>query len=275
HHELLALQIGGISLKMLMRPFFLLALFCCIFLYCNFEFFLPRSLKSIDQFQEKYLKKKKKTKSPKTAFEVLILEDGSRIVYKSYHLSSSKLEDVYWILSVDELYSMKSLTRENGVPIGSFVDHLIRNADGIIEKAHSYNSFAFQTMPLAFDSNANLFTPIENRSISALASLLKEKSQILTDKSKQIKTQLYLKLLLPLLVFVALLASAPFCLKYSRNLPIFYIYAIAISSIVIFFALINACVILGENQVINPAFAIFTLPAILFIFFGKNFRKMC
>lgn len=275
HHELLAFQIGGIKLQTLMRPFFLMALFCSCLIYCNFQFFLPSTMNYIDEFQHSHFKKRKKSKLANRALQVLPLEDGSRLVYQSYHLKEETLEDVYWIISADEVYAMQSLSREEMIPVGTFVDHLKRSDQGLIEKVNSYTTHSFPEMKLTFHAKSNLFIPFENRSISDLLHLVKDHSKLFIEKEDQIKTQLYFKLMMPLIAFVAILACIPICVKYSRNLSMFYIYTASIFGIIVFFAVIDACVILGENQVINPLLAIFTLPIILFIFFGKKYLKLC
>ncbi len=275
HNELLAFQIGGIKLQTLMRPFFLMALFCSFLTYCNSQFFLPSTMNYIDEFQHSHFKKTTKNNRLNKAFHVFPLEDGSRLVYQGYYSKEKTLEEVYWITSIDEVYTIQSLSWKEMIPVGTFVDHLKRNNQGVIEKVNSYSTLSFPEMNITFHTHPNLFIPFENRSISDLLYLIKDQSKLFTDKKDQIKTQLYFKLVMPLIVFVTILACIPVCVQYLRNLSVFYIYTASIFGFIVVFTVMDACVLLGENQVIHPLLAIFTLPMILFMFFGKKYLNLC
>ena len=150
-NELLALQTSGIPVHHLTRPFFFVGLLCVGLSYCNFEILAPKSLNYIDHFEKKYLKKKKGYKAKKPAIHALPLDDGTRLLYQNYDPDTKEFFDIFWILSIDEIYHIKTLKITDSHPIGTFVDHMKREGDGEIKKVASYPEHHFENLILNFD----------------------------------------------------------------------------------------------------------------------------
>lgn len=273
-NELIAFQAGGISIKRLMRPFSLAALVCVAFNYLNFEFIIPHSLNFIDRFEKTHFRKKQSSQKKKSGVHVLSLEDGNRLIYQNYNNEKKELFDVYWVLSADELWYMKYLSLGGLVPRGRQVDILSRSEKGLIEKGDSYENHSFEKLNIDFDLKNYITNPMENRSISELWSLMGKEKPFLKEKIGMIKTHFYLKLLMPWLSFFVLIGVSPYAIRFSRHMPVFLIYSLGIFGYLALFMIIGASCSLGESNVIAPFWALFTVPILISLFFGRKFLKM-
>ncbi len=269
HNELTALRVSGISVYQLSRPFFIIAILLTIFTYLNFEYFSTDSLNSVDNFKKSYLKKEERKKSQKA--NVIYLEDGTKIVYQNSSLKEKELFDVYWIESPDIIWHIKYLKINAPYPIGYYVDQLSRNSFNKFEKKISYDEHHFSTM--VFENNNDMLVPYENRSITTLFKQLFFKKVSSPKENAEITSQLNFKLAMPLLSLIIVLAIIPICIKFSKNISIFYICTFALFGFVIFFMMMDAVLILGENQVFTPWIIIWLPFLASFTFFGRRFLR--
>lgn len=273
-NELLAFQAGGISVKRLTRPFFVIGFFLLLLNYLNYEWLTPQSLTYIDQFEKKHFRSKKSDQLKSKVIHALPLEDGSRLIYQSYDREKKELFDVYWIRSPDHLWHMKKLSLTNHIPRGIQVDELYRSKKGLIEKGLSYKNHLFYDLKLDFDSKNYINNPMENRSISELIALLGNSKPFLKEKKNKILSHLYFKLLMPWLSIFVIIGITPFVCRFSRHQPVFLLFSLGIFGYISLFMIINASVILGESHVIAPFRALFTIPILLFLTFGYKFLKI-
>lgn len=273
-NELLAFQAGGISIKKLLSPFLILGFFCLAVNYLNLEFLAPRSLNYIDQFEKKYFRKKKPEKQKGEAVHVLPLEDGSHLIYQGYDQEKKELFDVFWVITPDNLWHMKTLSLKNSIPVGNKVDALRRTEKGLMEKGDAHETHLFHDLKLDFDLKTYIGKPMENRSISELAQLMKSPQAFLKEKKNLIRSQFYFKMLMPWLSLFVVIGVAPYVTTFSRHLSVFLIFSLGIFGYIALFMIISASVILGESQVISPFWALFTIPMVTFFFFGRKYLKM-
>ncbi len=266
HQEIVSLRMAGISLGRLSLPLFILALLLTFSTYLNYEFALPSSLRFIEDFKEKNLHRHSK-ETP--SLKVALLTDGSKIVYQSYDFQKNELFDLFWIRSHSDIWHIKYLSLQSKE--GRFADHLAREkSDLLFEKKESYDTHVFSEISWSFDHPEMLFTPKENLSITALL-----RQNIFLSKSDESATSshLYYKLILPWLSPLVVLSLIPFCSRFSKNIQIFVVTTLALFAFFTFITLMDACVILGENQVVRPLFALALLPLFLFLLFGWRFMK--
>jgi lipopolysaccharide export system permease protein len=264
HRELLALQMAGLSKKKLLAPFFLFAVFLTSLCYMNTEFLLPNAKSSINNFK-KILKKKQGKKIP---LYTLSLEDGSTLVYQRFHEKTQELFDVFWVRSPNDIWHMKTLSIAHN--IGKEAHHLTRNAQSEIERSETFLEKNFPEILWDNHSLLDKQTSCENRPISLLISQAIHNS---TEKPG-ILSHLYYKLFTPLSLLLILFAIAPTCMTYSRGRPLFLIAACAIFGFISLKVILESMLILAENQVLSPLFAI-SLP--LFLTLGivlKPFVKL-
>ncbi len=271
--ELVALQASGISARRLLRPLFILGGCCTLFNLASVEFFLPSSLNRLDKFRKEHFKHKR-VHDPKEPIHVLTLKDRSKILYQEEDAEHQLYRDVFWVRSADDLWHMHSLSTDLlNKPMGYYVDHLQRNKEGQFEKVESFNHYAFTKIRLEEDLTGKGSIPLENRSLHELARMSLHKETLTAYEHPQAQTHLLFKLTMPFLSLLVIVAGAPFCFRYNRNLPLFLTYAGALFGFVSFFAFMDAAVILGENLTLSPYMAILVPFALCSLGFGIYYRK--
>ncbi len=266
-NELLALESGGIGIKSLMRPFFFIALLCVGINYFNSEMLSSRSLIFINLFEKKFFKSKKKPYNNKESMHILVLEDGSRLIYQDYDQENRLLLDLFYVLSTDEIYTMKTLSLKEGLCIGNKVDRLNRNENGFIEKKDSFDTFLFSSLTIDPTFKDTLERPLENRSIQDLISLLRKKRK----PTSAIQSHLLFKLLMPLLPLFVMIGIIPYTIVFKLSSSPFILFAIAIFGYIAFFSVLKACLILSQAQVVSPFWAFLTPTFLFLFFFGRKF----
>ena len=274
--EIVALATGGISLKKIIGPLLMVAALCSFFLYLNFQFLQPFSLKQISAFEDNFFKTQTKGKETKPV-HALVLEDNSLLIYQSYDQGKKSFMDAYWLIDTDHLFRIQSLFPFEKIPYGIHVDYLERSSGGELLKSASFGNCPFPQM--RFDSKT-LFSaahPPRMQSISQLAHTMGWKQMGLgkmNDRAAESATFFYFKLISPLICFLAVIGPAPFCLRFSRNLPVYLIYALSLFGMIAFYTLVNSSVVLGESQVIPPIIAILLPQTVFFLVLGLRYAKL-
>jgi lipopolysaccharide export system permease protein len=267
--ELVALQASGISAKRLLRPFFLVALVCTLFNWASAEFLLPSSLNFLDRFRQDHFKHVDDRR--KEPIHVLFLKDHSRIIYQKKE--KGLLYDVFWIRSSQEIWRMKYLNPDSETPVGYFADRIISNSEGVFEKSESFEQIAFSPFRLQKDPIGKGLIPTENQRLSQLFGQLTYKRSATAFERPQVLSHFLHKCLMPLLSFLVILGVAPYCLRYSRAQPVFFLYAVALFLFIAFAAFLDASLILGETQVLS-AYVATLLPFVLvFTGFGWLYQR--
>ncbi len=116
--ELTALQSCGISRRQILRPFFFIALLCTLFNFGSSELLLPSSLNHLDKFSQQHFKHNRQG-NRKEPVHVLPLKDHSKIIYQTEDKEKKLYLDVFWILSVDEIWRMHSLSSDPKIQSGT------------------------------------------------------------------------------------------------------------------------------------------------------------
>lgn len=272
HHELIALMASGIRLKRLLLPFVFFGLFFTGVIYFNTEFLQPRALKYHKQRAQARAKVKQK-KHHHAPISQLTLEDGSSFIFQSYDESSELFFDAYWVRSIDDIYRIRELAPYGDMPLGRDVEHLQRHADGAIAVAEFSTQMAFPAM--VFDKKTLLDTVSSpnDYSLSTLIDKLPEHENDLSEKEAELLTAYYYKLVFPWLCLLAVIGPAPFCTRFSRTLPVFFIYAIGLFGLFAFYLFMEAATVLAERQMVSPALAIWVPFGCFFGFFGWRFWR--
>lgn len=261
-HELVALLASGISLQRLLRPFFMVGLLAVAVVYLNSQFLLPFALGELKRFNTKQaLKHSASSRYPEV--HQLTLEDGTSLLFHHYDGDTKQFFDAYWIRSVDEIYRMKILDPHSKYPTGQHVDFIKRNSDGQLRVAESFASKDLDTMRFSKQGLTETITPPEELSISELWKKLPSSYDNLTEKESQKLTIFFRKLIMPWLCLLAVIGPASLCVRFTRRLPVFFIYAGSIFSLVAVYLVMNAATVLGERQVLEPVVAMWP-PFILF-----------
>lgn len=276
-NEIVAMACSGISLKKILGPFFIAACLCSFFLYINYQFIQPLSLQSLNLFEEKFFHEKERGE---TIYPVnqLLLEDNSVLVYQSYHNEEQAFFDAFWIKQPNEIYRIKMLYPHKKIPLGKFVDQIVRTKKGELRRVKSYDQLELKGMKFEEKALFTALTPAHEQSLSDLAKTVITKFAIkdieLNDREAQVMSHFFYKLTLPLVCFLIIFATAPFCLRFGRKHPAFLIYSLSIFGLIGFFTLMHSGLILGEGKVLHPLVATLTIPCCFFAFFGWKFSKL-
>lgn len=259
HNELVALMSCGISLRTLMRPFVLVGLLCTIVMYINVEYLSPLALKELKHIDDTRSSKKRKT-DPDASVRHIALEDHSTIVFQSFDTVQERFFDAYWIRSIDDIYRIKYLfpylETPGAKPVGHFIDHLKRNSRGELVAVETFNTKILPDIHFNKQTLFETITPPDEQAVSTLWGKLPKAKQIASEKEAQVLSAFYEKLLLPWFCLFAIMGPAPFCLRSTRNLPMFFIYAGCIFGLVAFDVIMEAGVLLGKRQALSPFWAI-------------------
>ncbi len=282
HHELMALMASGISLKTLMRPFLSVGLCCVALLYANEQFLLPQAMKKLKRIEEER-KNKKSRQQREVAAQSLILADKSLLIFQHYEATQERFFDVYWIpslpsRSIDKIYRMKFLAPSLDPPMGFFVDELVRQEGGEILQAASYRAYPFPRLkfnPQVLQStllDPDMFSLLELRKeMAQISSLPNEKTN---EKESKTQAAFYWKLSLPWLCLLTILASAPYCVRFSRQLPLFLLYICSLFGLLAFYLWMDAAQVIAKRQVLSPLVAIFLPFMSLLTYFSWRFAKI-
>ncbi len=265
HNELTSMLMSGFSYKRLLSPLLWIALSLTALLYFNFEFFEPLAQKKIEMIkQEKNSKKEKRIKS-------FVLEDRTKLVFRKFNLARNSLEEVYWIKSPDEIYYMSELYPFSTPPIGHYVSEFLRDSNDDFELTSRKDMRPFNEMSLEFDPVIQSVFSVRTYSVSALIHALHDPKALLNINDYELLTLLNYKLLLPLLPILLYFVFVPICTRFSRSIPIFFVYMLSIGGLLSFFTLMDACYFLGETKVAPPQIIIWAPALLYFLYPIKRF----
>lgn len=256
-NELVALLSSGISMQKLLRPFVFIGLFFTLILYLNTEFFLPKALKSLRLIQDSNSRLRRGLGDHPVQY--ILLDDDTRLIYQNYNSSTNSFYDAFWIKNIDEVYRFKLLysnLEKDGVAFGENVEHLKRNGKGeLIEIEY----FEKKNLPELKFNQKTLFetvTPVEEKSFTQLIQNYPKDDVKLSEKEATIKSVFYYKLFMPWLCLLAVIGPAPYCVRFNRMVPLFFIYACSIFGLGAFYLVMESAELLGERLVLNPLLAL-------------------
>lgn len=255
HNELVALMASGIKIKTLLRPFVILGLSMVMLMYVNTQFWMPYALQKINHINQKHRHQKNKLKQQHSV-QSLSLKDKTTVIFQSFDSIEQKLIDAYWIRSANEVFRIKSLYPYREIPTGEFVDHFQRQPNGELIITDSVNEKTFQEMRF---HKKDLFQGLIDPEDESLTDLWKKlpKSTTISEKESQVVSVLYYKLIMPWLCLLAVIGPAPFCIRFSRQIPLFFIYALSIFGLVAVYLISDASLVLGKRQILEPWVAVF------------------
>ncbi len=272
-NELVALLVCGVPMKTLMRPFIVCACAASLILYINFEFFLPLAQPKALSIQENDFGKKILLQEQPQVREVL-LKDATRMFYRDYDPVMRQFSDVFWIVSIDKVYHMKTLSCIKENPFGSNVDLIKRDRSGKMLKENSYPLLVFTNMQFDEESLKESIQPPKDQSITTLISQTILYGRSTSDRAIDVRSFLMYKLTFPLLCILAVLAPASYCLSFRRDMPHFMIYLLSLGALFCFFLLLQVALVLAKSSVASPLVAIGLPWLVAIAVVGKNFMRV-
>jgi lipopolysaccharide export system permease protein len=270
HNELIALFMAGISKYKIASPLFLIALIFSITSFLNFEFLVPTSSKAIELFKNTHLRTKKS--ETKDSLHTLLLDNSTKLIFQKYDSEKKELFDVFWIISSDDIWHIKYLKPNTKPPMGSFANHFKRE-NGKLIMQETYESYNFTNINFDKAASASL-EPYETRPLSTLYSQYLSNRFSSSKEKAHLFSQLNYKISMPLLPFVIVFALVPICMRFSKTGRIYAITSFSLFGFIGFYSLMDAAVILSENQVGSPLYIIWTPFLLTAIFFIYKFFKV-
>lgn len=248
HNELVALLTAGVPVTRLLRPFVIIGLLGVMILYLSEEIFSPWLISSARAIGEKHAGDQS-TKLENPAAHRVLLEDGTLLLFQTFNRLDQRFYDVWWIPSINELWRIKILDLVPSV-VGREVEHFKRDDTLAIASTGRSAERAFPEIRFNQKRLLESLTRPEDLSLSELATKLQ--AEVSSEKEARIETAFWRKLFMPWLALFAVIGPAPLCLVFSRNLNIFFIYAISMFSLVFIYIFLNASTTLAYRQIFSP-----------------------
>ena len=270
--ELIAMLASGTSKVRLMMP--CLTVCCGFFMLTliNYDLILPKAVASLRYIRVSDFDESSVDEEDPAVRQVL-LQDSSRIIYSSYDQNTQEFGTVFWIRKPTEIYYMKRLSIKEAVPVGYFIDKLVRNHKHEFEKTHSFERQSFPKMDFDKTSLADSVTPPQDQSLTQLTNELIVYSRTHSSRLTEIKANLFYKLTFPLLCLVAFLAPAPQLLRFGRIVPILMIYLVSIAGLFCLNLILQALFVVSKNNLVSPFIAIILPWCALMCWLTKRFIK--
>lgn len=255
HNELVALMASGVKLRTLLRPFVLVGLAMVFLMYINTQFWMPHALQRMNHIDQKHRSQKNKS-AQILSVQSLSLKDKTNVIFQNYDSIEKKLIDVYWIRGINDIYHIKYLYPYHEIPTGEFVDHFQRKEGGELTITSSVPFAQFPEMQFhKRDLFQGMIAP-EDESLTDLWKKIPKRNAIASEKESEILAVFYHKLIMPWLCLLAVIGPAPFCIRFGRNHPLFFIYSLSIFSLVAFYLILDSTLVLGKRQIAEPWLAI-------------------
>lgn len=271
-NELIALRASGIPLKKLTRPFLAFSLFFTFFLYINDEFFLPMSVQGLQEIQDAHFFERYNQKK-KDQVKYITLKNDRLMIYNVYNSSKKEFSDVYLVNSIDEIYKMQTLSVRHSKPVGTWVEKMKRSENNKMELAESFASLDFPELNINKKMIQEAVTPPYSLGLMELWDKLPADKLSMHERDAKITTAFARKTSMPWLCLLAFLGPAPFCLRFTRYLPVFFIYLWSMFGLIAFYLLLNAATILGESQVLPPMIVVWAPFGLIFAYFSWRYTS--
>lgn len=274
NNELIAMMTSGVKLSRLLRPFLLLGLLFTALMYLNLEYALPAAFREMKYLENAHGKEKKHKKHHSSAFsaEHVILEDHSTLLFQNYDPVKELIFDAYWVRSIDDIYKIKYLHINPSVAY--FVDHLERNDQDELVIVDSETVMELPELKFDPKSIADTFLQPENLSLTQLWEQLPENREAHSEKEARLVAAFHRKLALPWLCLLAVIACAPICIGFSRQFPVFLVYAGSLFGLIAIYIVIDAAHVLGRRQFMDPLYALWTPFVLFFLIFGWRYVRI-
>ncbi len=262
HNELVALMASGVRLGTLLQPFILVGLAAVMLMYINTQFWMPHALQKINHITRSIIHKRAKRLIQNLTVQNLVLTDKTSLIFQNFDSLEKKLIDVYWIRDVNDIYRIKYLYPYQEIPTGYIVDHLQRKPGGELTIVDTFESKSFPEMHFHKKDLFQGMTAPEDESVTDLWKKIPRQSSMASEKESEVLSVFYHKMIMPWLCLLAIIGPAPFCIRYTRNMPLFFIYALSIFGLVAIGLIFDSTLVLGKRQIVEPWIAIL-LPFII------------
>ena len=271
HNELVACLSSGRNIKRVLKPLIVVAMLATTTVLLINQFILPKAQAFIDRFEEVYLGGRNLDERVK--IRTISYENGSRLLFGKSE--GNHVFDAYFFPTPDEVWHFKELEEVNSKIVGHFVDRLKRSDEGKLVKVSSTLEMQVPFIPSPLLQKIDQEKePFENLSLIALFAKKLQPFPAGTKEPMMIAAQLYHKLAMPWFSLLVVMGIIPFCTRFDRHHNTMLVYTLSLLAFVSFFTIMDACVIIGENNIVSPSLAIFGPFIATFTGFGIRYAKL-
>lgn len=242
-NEFVALMSSGLSKWRILRPFFNFSLLMVALLYLNGELIVPSAIHRIQSLQG--TKYHSFLGADRNIFSIS-LSQGETLLFHNYDNVSEKLSDVWWLQKDGGILQMESLSPFSTPPVGENAYQLAK-IDGKIQLEQHKKMLTLPDFSLDPDTFRKQLIPTEQMPLYLLW-----QNKAGKGRSAETDTLWFRKLLSPWLPLFVILLSAPFCLRFTRNLPTFMIFVFSVVVLISFYLVLNAMHIISESGALPP-----------------------
>jgi lipopolysaccharide export system permease protein len=268
--ELTALLCSGISMKRLLHPFLACALLITGLLYLNGEYGMPTAIRTLKTWQG--LKNKRPLHND--SVQEIALSDSSRLLYREYDADNHRFNDLFWIKSGDHIIRMRYLFNTEPTPRATWVEELQRTESGELEVVAIAEERLFPSLQHEEKSWRTAAVNAEQASLMTLWQQMTKDKGTYSYREAQFATAFYQRITLPWLCLLAIMIAAPYCMRKSRHIPTFLLYAVALFSLVAVYMLLDAMAVMGRRQIVDPAWALLMPMTVTCLLAGYHYSKL-
>jgi len=258
YREWIILTTCGLPKRKIVHPILGFATCIMLGLYAYNQWIAPYAHTWNHTFQESYLKQT----LPPAVFAFTSPEDGSEFIYAHYDSASHTLEDVYWLRDASTIWHFKQLSLSTHT--GHYVDQLTKDNKGWkIHQSHT----VVPGIKLTWDLNMlrKKLLPLPSQSLWQLLSQINCSFYKLPDRTAKATAYALQELTLPMACLFVAVLPASFCLRFSRQAPIYMLFFWTLLGGICYLVMVSTSCILGSNQLVAPVLALCLPPVLLTI----------
>jgi lipopolysaccharide export system permease protein len=251
-----------------MRPLLAVGLLAALFLLLSSQWLAPAANNLARAIAGE---QKQEGESKRPAIGHLPLRDGSLLLYARY---DGALHDCYWMRASDQLYHCGRLECHADPVVAYQVDHLVRRG-GLWEKAESIERTLLPIMRIDPKQLHEVLASPGTLSITELAGRWWDQLSTPLLQRGPAASWLYVRLLLPCLCLLAVIAPAPWCLRQRRRIAQLQPLAVSLSLLLCLWTLVDAALILSTQQLLAPEWTLGIVALVLGGMLTLLWKRLC
>ncbi len=268
----IAMLSSGAPLRRLLLPFAVAGLAGTALLYLNEQLLLPRALRELNYVENVYFHKGEGVGDTNDRVSVR-LSKGSRLYFYSIDPINKELGDVWYLPVWGEIWHMEKFNV--GSKMGTHVDHFLQTKDVPFAHQNSFLEHDFESIDFQWSDLMEMVSSPSSYSITGLVHKLAYETEMGAAERQETRVALLAKLLMPWLAFLVCIAPLSYGITFSRQSLFFWIYLVAIFSLLAFYLVMKSSIILASASILSPFLAIGIPFLAILSFFGGVTIRFC
>lgn len=270
NNEFIPLMNSGLSLTQILKPFVAVTILASGILWLNEQCVYPKVIARYHEIVKSDFGREALPSDP-IRLGTVFLKGGSRLFFNVHNPKARCIDDVFWVRSADcAIHIEKLYYFTDRIPEGHGVDVIERDQKGTMVKTASYPFCELSELQFNQETLRIASTDPKELSIFQLAALATHSGSSQSLRSTENTLALLLKLLSPLLAWLAFLFPAPLCLRFEHRIPQAILVFLSLAALFCFHLIMHATMVLGRAPFFGSTIIVI-LPWALALFF--TFRK--